>query len=118
VNIYKKSGSTWALNQTFLHTPGSVRKFGGNMSLRNNVLAVTAEREDNGATTRVGAVFVYKRNDANSNFTQIGKVFPPDGASWMDFGNSTVATKRSMHRLLRASLCIFEADCCSRDVFA
>lgn len=92
VNIYKKSGNTWALSQTFLHTPGSERKFGGNMSLRNNVLAVSAEREDNGATTRVGAIFVYKRNDANANFTQIGKVYPPDGYSSMDFGNSSVAT--------------------------
>jgi hypothetical protein len=92
VDIFKKNGNAWQLSQTFYHTSGSERKFGGNVSLKNNVLAVTAEREDMGSTVRVGCVFVYRRNDPNSYFTLLGKVYPSDGTSGMDFGNSSVAT--------------------------
>lgn len=92
INIFKKSGNTWSLSQTFLHTPGTERKFGGNVSLKNNVLVVSAEREDKGATTRMGCLFVYRRNDANSNFNLLAKVYPSDGYASMDFANSSVAT--------------------------
>jgi hypothetical protein len=83
VDVYKKSGGTWTLSQTFLHTPGTNESmFGNYVSIKGDVFVASAEREPfvSGGTTihQAGAFVVYRRSSSTANFTQLAKVYEPE----------------------------------------
>jgi hypothetical protein len=86
VNIYNKSGSTWPTTPsqtfTFTSTPGEIdeeNNYGHFLSLANNVLVVSSERDDESLSVRaVGCFFVYRRSGPGASFAQIGRVFMPN----------------------------------------
>ncbi|HEX2735440.1 MAG TPA: hypothetical protein VHM70_27755 [Polyangiaceae bacterium] len=80
IGIYKKSGNAWSYAQTFWHdqtTETNEIKFGGSLSLRGNVLVVSAERQDHPTAYDAGAFVVFTRPNATSNFTKLGTYFAP-----------------------------------------
>ncbi|HEX2735439.1 MAG TPA: hypothetical protein VHM70_27750 [Polyangiaceae bacterium] len=82
IAIYKKSGGTWSYAQKFWHDPTtdtdtSEIKFGRSISLRGNVLVVSAEREDHPSAVNAGAFLVFTRPNATSNFTKLGTYYSP-----------------------------------------
>jgi hypothetical protein len=85
VNIFKKSGTSWPTtpSQTFTFTPDATdteeNNYGHFLSLANNVLVVSSERDDdaNGSVPGAGSFFVYRRASPTANFAQIGRVYSP-----------------------------------------
>lgn len=82
IAIYKKTGNTWSYAQKFWHDPTadtdtSEIKFGRSMSLRGNVLVVSAERQNYGDVKDAGAFLVFTRPNATSNFTKLGTYYSP-----------------------------------------
>ena len=96
VEVYKLTAGTWQLNQSLSYsTPNTSTEnnFGNWVSLRNNVLVVSSEREDylNGSTSlpEAGAFYVFRRTSATAQFTQLARIYSPnveDGAEFTMLG--------------------------------
>jgi hypothetical protein len=82
VAIYKKSFGNWNYSQKFWHDPVTTTnevKFGNSLSLRGNVLVVSAERLDApGSIFQAGGFTVFTRPTSSSNFTRLGTFFDPN----------------------------------------
>lgn len=98
MHIYKQSGVNWTLSQSLLpdYNTSFENKLGRKFSYKNNILVLSAEREDYSATvTRSGAFYAYSRPNESSNFTRIAKVFAPSPIDGGEFTGAGVATNGS-----------------------
>ncbi len=98
MHIYKQNGANWTLSQSLLpdYNTSFENKLGRKFSYKNNILVLSAEREDYSATvTRSGAFYVYSRPNESSNFTRIAKVFAPSPINSGEFTGAGVATNGS-----------------------
>jgi hypothetical protein len=80
VAVYKKNGNTWSYAQKLWHDPTTAFneiKFGNSISLRGNVMVVSAERQDYGSQYQAGAFVVFTRPNSNANFTKLGTYYSP-----------------------------------------
>jgi hypothetical protein len=85
VEIYKLTNGTWTLNQTLKpvtrnasgnNTNSGPNHFGTSVSLRNNVLVVSAPNEDDPTgIENAGAVYVYRRSSSTAPFTLLRRVW-------------------------------------------
>lgn len=92
IAVYKKTGNTWNYAQKFWHdttTATNEIKFGNSISLRGNVLVVSAERQDYGTTWQAGAFLVFTRPNATANFTKLGTYYAPTPTSGARMGETS-----------------------------
>lgn len=87
VTVFERTGSSWSEEQTLFASDGvDGDAFGASVSLSGNRLLVGAEGAPGEPGS--GAAYVFERPDATSDFAEVEKLTPSDGAAEDFFGQS------------------------------